>query len=371
MSKLKILQVVAALHIGGAERVVQNLCRKLDRDRFEVNVVCLKSMGNVGDGLRQEGFNVSLLMQADESAGRIQRIRNLATMINDMEIDCVHTHGHADLFTAAPALLKNSKTALVHTFHFGNYPHVPFRTRIFEFVFARMASQLVSVSHRQREAVSRTYWIDKNRIEPVWNGIGDFKIESDTSRLRRELGIREGSTIVGAVGTLIKQKGYEQFLSVVQILCDLYSDIDFVIVGFGPLENALKKEATRLGIERRIIFTGLRDDAPKIMSMFDIFVSPSLWEAMPIVLLEALAVGAPIVATDVGDNALVLEDGVNGFVVPVGDQNAMVDRIGRLYSSTRLREEVGRSNRALFLEKFTASAMVRNYETIYRRVCRK
>lgn len=371
MTKLSVLQVVASMHLGGAERVVENLCRKLDPERFNVGVLCLKSLGLVGQSLVDDGYNVQLLKLPKEGGGKISRIRSVAAYVKAQEIDCVHTHGHADLLTAAPALFMNSQVSLIHTFHFGNYPHVARSTKMFEFLFSRWTSQLVAVSYRQRSEICRTYRIRKNRIETVWNGIEPILVERSPEEVRRELGLKQESIVVGSVGTLIEQKGFDAYLSIVAKICAMADNVEFVIVGFGPLEKKLKKSAAELGIEGKVVFAGLRDDVPEVMNSFDILVSPSLWEAMPIVLIEAMAVGLPIVATDVGDNSLVVENEVNGFIVPVGDGRGIADRIMRLCTSSELRAKMRYANKARFLDLFTADTMVQKYSDLYVSTCSK
>ena len=147
--------------------------------------------------------------------------------------------------------------------------------------------------------------------------------------------------------------------------------MQFVIVGEGPLRSVLEQRRRELGLEDTVVITGwIHNAAARAVPAFDVFFQPSRWEAMSIAILEAMASERAIVATRVGDNPHVLEDGVTGLLVNPGDVDGMVDALVRVGGRDR-RAELGQAARARFEQKFTLEHMIRAYETVYRDVVRR
>jgi glycosyltransferase involved in cell wall biosynthesis len=357
--------LASALDIGGAERVIANLARCLDRHMFTPTVCHLMDGGPVGDELIRDGYDV---VGVNRSSGRFERYlssRALRRLVVSRDIDLIHSHTHYALTDACLCSLSmGRRVKVVHTFHFGNYPHVPRRYQLLEGIGARMVDRLVAVGTEQAKRIGATYRLAPDRIDVVTNGVnvGAPSIDPEwCARIRRT-----HSVVVGTIATFIEQKGLPDLLRVAAEVCQRSADVLFVVVGDGPLRPAIEQQCRQLNLSERVLFTGSKPDAARTMlPLFDIFFQPSLWEAMSVVVLEAMAAALPVVATDVGDNRHVVVHGRTGFIVPRADVAAMAAMLARLVASPELRRTLGGRGQRRYAERYTVSHMTRNYERLY------
>lgn len=360
-----IMILASTLHIGGAEYVIANLARYLDRKRFKVTVCHLMERGQVGDEMLAEGIDV---VGAERSAHRLMKyfsFRDLNRVIRDRGIELVHSHTTYALTDAALCkLFGGGRPKLINTFHYGNYPHVPRRYLMMERVFSRVADRLVAVGIEQRETICRTHRLDSSQIGTVINGV-EMREQKPDPEWSRRLSDR-GAVVIGTICTFIEQKGLPDLLSVAEVLCRERKDVLFVVVGDGWMRPSVEARCRELGLADRVLFTGWKPSAATTMlPLFDIFFQPSLWEAMSMVILEAMAMAKPVVATDVGDNRHVIEHGSTGFIVPPRDIGRMVESLRGLVDSAARRREFGDRSRERCRERYTVQAMVDNYERMY------
>jgi glycosyltransferase involved in cell wall biosynthesis len=167
---------------------------------------------------------------------------------------------------------------------------------------------------------------------------------------------------------LSEQKGITHLLAAARTLLQAHPRLRFLIVGGGRLEAALRQEAQALGLEERVVFTGWRQDAAELMGVLDVFVMSSLWEAMPMVLLEAMGARRAIVATDVGDNRRVVADGRAGVVVPPKDSAALARAIEDVVSNPALAAGLREAAYDEYVARFSVGRMLANHETLYARI---
>lgn len=358
----------SALHIGGAERVIANLAKYLDRDCFDVTVCHLKEQGSIGAELKDLGYNVVGIPSVRKGWRRYFSFRMLAHVMKAHRIDLVHSHTtYALTDTSLCRLTRVSAVKLVHTFHFGNYPNYPRQYQMMEWFASRAADRLVAVGQEQLRAISKTYGLRADRLQPIVNGV-----EAVTPRPSELWGQRildKDRVVVGTICTFIEQKGLPDLLRVARELAASDEKAVFVVVGDGPLRAPIERECAALGLTDRVLFAGWQTDAAAaMMPLFDIFFQPSLWEAMSMVVLEAMAAGKPVVVTDVGDNRHVVRDAETGFVVPARDVNAMAAALRRLVRSASLRRDFGHAGRRRYEALYTVQAMTKRYEDLYLQV---
>jgi glycosyltransferase involved in cell wall biosynthesis len=213
---------------------------------------------------------------------------------------------------------------------------------------------------------------DESKITLIRNGVDltRFDAPPEPERLRRELGLPDGTPLVAVVSRLTRLKGLEQFLEAAAAISVRVPDARFLVVGeTNPAHVAylteLKAYAERLGVADRVIFTGLRTDVPTLLASVNVSVMPSLNEALSNVLLESMAAGAPTVATRVGGTPEALVDGVTGLLVPPGDSAALTDAIVRLLEDPAMAAHLGRAARQRIADTFSVTRMVRSTEEIY------
>jgi glycosyltransferase involved in cell wall biosynthesis len=209
------------------------------------------------------------------------------------------------------------------------------------------------------------------KIVRIYNGISAerFEVTAD-GRLRRELGLRNGTKLVGTVANLRQSKGYEFFIEAARKVLDLAPDTRFVAVGdIDPIiAKPLFDSIERLGLKERFLFLGFRTDVPEFLNELDVFVLPSVSEGFPLVALEAMASARPIIVTRSGGPEEIIEDGQTGFLVPPADSDALAEKICELLGSPERAAVLARAARAKLVSTFTLDKMIREYECLYERL---
>jgi glycosyltransferase involved in cell wall biosynthesis len=356
--------VATSLWIGGAETVMRHLAHAMDRRRFNVTVCCLKERGQVGDELFQEGIDiVGIPKRTPSDAGYLSFIK-LLKIVRAKRISVLHTHTYHALVDSCLCKLLMPRLRVIHTFHFGNYPHTRSSVIWMERIFSRVADKLIAVGDVQRRQIQAFYGFSDGRIRTIWNGV-KIRTGSGDPTFRRKLGA-EDCILIGTLATLIEQKGLSNLLDVAKAVRDSGRKAMFVIVGEGRLREELEAKRRTLGLEQTVILTGWVTNAADVaLPTFDIFFQPSLWEAMSMVILEAMAARRPIVATCVGENGYVIEDGVDGLLVQPRDIGGMATALGRLIDDAALRVRLGEAARAKVERQFTVERMTKGYEAVY------
>jgi glycosyltransferase involved in cell wall biosynthesis len=185
------------------------------------------------------------------------------------------------------------------------------------------------------------------------------------------LGISPTSILIGALGNLRPEKNLETFLLAARSIVDAIPSIEFLVIGDGPAANQLKQLANDLRLSQSVHFLGERPDVPDLLAALDILVMSSYTESFPNAILEAMAMGKPVVATNVGGIPEVVEEGQTGFLIPARDPKAIAERVLSLCRDSARRLQMGRAARARVESNFTVQAVTAKLETIYFRSLRE
>lgn len=203
----------------------------------------------------------------------------------------------------------------------------------------------------------------------VYEGIDPkLRPEKSVEEVRKELGLEESSFIIGTAGSLIKRKRVHLLLEVTASLTKTTRKVVCLIVGEGPEMEKLKKQAESLGISKRVFFTGFKTDAISYINAMDIFVLPSEKEGFSLVILEAMLMGNPVVASDIVGPSELVVDGETGFLVPSTDTAKLKEAVTRLINSDTLRREMGEKSRIRAIEKFNIRNYVEGVTSIFEKV---
>jgi glycosyltransferase involved in cell wall biosynthesis len=229
------------------------------------------------------------------------------------------------------------------------------------------AIDLICPVFKKQEDVLIRRGIAKNKIATLYKGINlrRFSENLGSKGLFEQLKLKKTEKIVITVASLIERKGIEYFLKAASIVLKINHETQFLIVGDGPLRRHLEDFSRQLSIEHKVHFLGSRNDVHAILSISDIFVLPSLSEALCIAIIEASAAGKPIVATKVAGNPEVVEEGVNGFLVAPRDSTALADAISQLLNNEPLVKNMGEEGKKIALRKFSIEKMINNYLNVY------
>lgn len=362
--KVNLMIVTRSLWIGGAETVIRHLAETIDRQRFNVTVCYLRQRGTIADELARAGVDIVGATDPESPGVDYLSFRKLRRVVLARRVDVLHTHTTHALVDSSLCKLLKPGLKLIHTFHFGNYPHTRPRIIWMERLFSRLADRLCAVGEVQRQQIRSLFGFADERIATVWNGVRLPALPGDAS-FRERVGAGD-RILIGTVATLIRQKGLFDLLTVAKLVQDSGREVLFAIVGEGELRTELEKRRSELGLEDTVVLTGwVTGAAEACLPALDVFFQPSLWEAMSVVILEAMAAAKPVVATRVGENGHVIEDGVDGVLVDPGDVQAMAAALIKVIDDGCLRSRLGNAARRKIEGRFTVEHMSREYERAY------
>jgi glycosyltransferase involved in cell wall biosynthesis len=242
---------------------------------------------------------------------------------------------------------------------------------------AKVTDQFIANSWAVKNFTAVQEGIPAHRFEVIYNGVGLSRFDrvGDTSAVRGKLGIKQDELLVGSIGRLVEQKGYQYLIEAAGMLREDRPDVRFVIVGgeghpSESVKGTLVKQVKELGLETTVIFAGVWRDIPQILVAFDLFVLPSLWEGFGIALVEAMAMRKAIVATRVDAIPEVVEDGISGLLVPPRDSKALAAAIAELLDDPFRRKQMGAAGRWRVESRFTSQIMTKKLESLYESLAR-
>lgn len=361
---IQVLIVNSTLHIGGAEQVAACLAGRLDRRTFAVGACYLKEPGLVAEQMWRAG--VDLVPVPGLRQGRRDYFTSfkLRRLIKKRRIQVIHTHDIHGLIDGSMCRLTTPGLRHVHTFHFGNYPHRRQRHRRIEGTLWRVPDAIVAVGRAQAATIRTFYGIPEHRLRVIWNGVDD-PLEQTTAEPLEQLR-NAGVPIIASISTLIAQKGLEYLLEAAALLRQWGERFLLVIAGDGELKEVLHAKSAALGLGGHVRFLGWVPQASaRLLPDCHIFVQSSLWEAMSIVVLEAMAAGKPIVVTTVGENPHVVLAGESGLTVPPADALALANSLLQLLHDKNMRTRLGQAARARYEDQFTVRHMIEAHERLY------
>lgn len=367
MPKLKLMQITHDLAIGGLQQIVVNLCRTIDRDRFAVSVLCLRSLGEFAPVVRAMGIEVLLLPQ---KPGRVDYLSFLkvAKILRERNIDIIHTHNTQPLIDGTLGALMSGVKTIVHTDHGRQFPDKK-RYMAAERVMSQFVYRIVGVSEPTSRDLITHEKIAPHKVMTIHNGIDvdAFAVNIDRQAMKRSLGIAKKGPVIGLGARLSAEKGITYLLKAMPALIRKHPDITLLIAGTGDAAPALMDETSALGIADHVVFAGPRLDMPNVLKVLDLYVLPSLREGLPTVLLEAMAAGCPLVATNVGGNAMAVRHGENGSLVAAQSPEALAAEILSLLGSTQTMSRYAEAGLRTVRERFSAAVMTARYQTLYLR----
>lgn len=344
---------------GGGQWSLYYLIKHLNKDIFHPIVLCPDD-GELAEKMRSVGADVIFL-----NVGRIRRlnpfvIKRLVSIIKDKNISLVHTDSTTENFYAGIAA-KIAGIPLV--WHIRTSEGEYFLDRVLSF----LSTKLILVADALK---SRFRWLEKTqKLVTIYNGIDleEFDSFSATpSSIRKESGIGESEILLACVGRIEKRKGQEYLISAMK-----HAD-NVKLIFAGKADEVYLRQITTLcedlNICDKIIFAGHRNDIPSFLRSIDIPVFPTLTEGFSRVLLEAMAAGRPVIATDVGGNSEAIIDGITGYVVPAKKPEALAHRINELTSNKEKRKRMGLSGRQRIEKGFAIERHAKAVEELYKEI---
>jgi glycosyltransferase involved in cell wall biosynthesis len=365
----RILLVIDEASVGGGQRHVLWLAEGLVRDGYEIAIAC-ERQGYLVDELRSIGIRHLPVDLGNHFS--VKSLFRMIRLIREFDPTVVHTHGGtAGVYGRSAARFLNRTT--VHTYHGIHYLHFEagWKKRIYLFLeqfLLRWTDAIICVANSDLELALNHNLAERGRAFVIVNGINLRQFRAPDKRGKRQWGRKRGVTIIGTVGRLHGQKGHRYLIQAVLEIVKQPEPVEFRIIGDGNLRSELELQVQTLGLQKVIRFLGSRTDIAAQLAQMDLFVLPSLWEGLPFVLLEAMAAGIPIIASEVDGVSEILEDGKDALLVPPRDPHSLAMAIVKLIHNKK--EAIHLATNALhkISERFDVKEMVRQTERVYRTV---
>ena len=290
----------------------------------------------------------------------------------------MHTHGARAGFYGRLAARWADTRIILSTVHSSiyNYPISRAKKRIYVFLdkmTSSLCDKLICVSKTVADELINRSKIHPQKIQVIHNGIdlAKFNVFSDTSYLREEFNLSKGQRVIGVIAMMDYWKGQRYLLEALPEIIKSFPNIRCLMVGDGPLREDLEQLAVDLNISQSCIFTGIRSNVAEILSILDILVLPSLGEAFPFILLEAMAMRCAIVASRVGGVEEIIEDGKTGLLVPPADSKTLAQAIKGLLLNQEKANQISSYAQKVVQEKFSLKQMISATEAVYEQIIKK
>ena len=370
---IRVLNIISDTNIGGAGRVILNYLRYTDKNQFETMVAIPK-----GSLLKQplEELGVTIY-EVDGLADRSfhkDDVKTLRELIKTVKPDLVHTHGAlsgriASRFCGVPVVYSRHSAFPVPA----KIKYPPGRW-VNKAVNEFFADHIIAVSPATMDNLTEG-GISEKKITVVMNGVAPVEETSAEERaaLKAELGIPEDACVFGILARIEDYKGHLYLVNAAKLLKEKgYTNFRVLIAGTGDFEQDVREAVIVSGVSDVVQMLGFRSDVKELLNICDCQLNASYGtEATSMALLEGMSLGLPSIVSDYGGNPWLVETGVNGYVFPTRDSNALADCMEQLMNSADRGRALGEKAREIFREGFTGEVFARNTEKVYLRVLKK
>ena len=362
-----ILWLIDGLGMGGAERLMEPYLRYLDKTKFNPRVCVLQERdGNpMAERIQQLGIPVDLL-----PISRLRQVNNIPRLREYMRqhhIHLVHTQLEFSntLGTIAARMQQIPALCTLHTFEEQNQTaKTTWHVRLMWQVLRGFSQQIIAVSEEVRQYHIRFARFAPDRIITLYNGIDLSRFQSSAGDIRSELGISEDTLVLLTIAVLREAKGIQYMIDAMPFIETAVPDVTYVVVGDGAYGPSLRQLAQEKN-DPHILFTGARQDIPELLAASDLFVLPTLLDALPTVLIEAMAAGKPIIATRVGGVPEIVEQGHNGLLVSPMQSKELAEACVQLLQDKPSRIEMGQLGQELARQRFDIHTQAKKLGNIY------
>ena len=375
---IRIAYILTPIEFGGAERVNLTFLRNVNRDRFDVFPILLTRPWENRNFFIEELrgmypiYKISVALRP-RSEGRdylriLRCIKNLYTVLSKGSFHLMHTHGYFADIIGMPVsrMLRIPHISTCHGF-ISNDRSLNMYNKLDRFSL-RYCDKVIAVSEELRDDLV-IHGIKESKIAVIENALGNLykagTLSQSRASKREQLKLAEDECVVGYAGRLSDEKGIHYLIEAGSILKGKGEAFKILIIGDGPKRKELENLAIEKGLEKEILFAGFQTNVGEWLPALDVFVLPSLTEGAPMALLEAMAVGIPIVATHVGGVPMILEDGVAGFLVAPANPEGLAEKLEVLLERPSLRSQLAEGARKAMERRPTVYEWCRQIESEY------
>jgi glycosyltransferase involved in cell wall biosynthesis len=365
-SPQRVLHVIDSLDLGGAQTLLLEICRNADRERFEVEVACMHGLGVFATEFEKAGIKVHSLSPAKWPP---LYIPNFPRLLRRLDPDVLHFHLFGSNLIAKPlAALAGKRTLIVHD-HCNDAGRGNPVMLFADALTNRLASKVIAVSRSIRDFLILHEGMNPDRVVTLSNGIDSQSFlpakEGQRALAKSALGLSSDAFVIGGMGRLVPQKNFSLFLDVAARVLAKNPSAVFVVAGTGSQEDELKAKAALLGINERVLFLGHVSDRLALYHAFDALLMTSDFEGTPMVLLEAMSCGLPVVASAVDGIAEVCSNGKDAILVAAGDEPRFASSVEYILRNPQIGRDLGKEARNAILERYEIRGLVTGIERVY------
>jgi glycosyltransferase involved in cell wall biosynthesis len=360
--KIRILYITSLLDKkGGAEKNLCDIVLNIDKHKFMPYVLAFKG-GELTEELETRGINVQVNgVSKLISYNALKKGKDLYYFLKKVKIQVIVTYHHdADIWAGIIARLAGVLVVISSRRDMGYQlakKHIWFYR-----IFSHLFSSFITVSEAVGLEISRREWIGQGRIKVIHNGLRTdlYSKKHDLQEVCKKYGISSTKTVIGIVASFRPVKGQMYLVEAINKIVKSYNDIQVVCVGDNETEyfSSVKSRIDELELQKYFLFTGVQQNIPEILSIFDIFVMPSVNEGFSNAIIEAMAAGKPVIAPDSGGNPEAVEHGKSGFLFKPCDSGSLAEALKKLINNKDLCQLMGREGRTRTGQLFTLDKMI-------------
>lgn len=378
MTRKKVMWLIKGLGIGGAERLLELALPYLDNSSFEYEVAYLLPHKNaLVPAFRQAGVPVFCLNHTRSYDARV--VPQLVRLFRDRQVDLLHLHLPYTGILGRVASRLAPVRAVVYTEH-NLWERYHWLTSAANRLTFGYNDAVIAVSDEVKHSIQSRYTFGgkqdgttagKPKLCTILNGVDTDQLLADSQdrdSVKPEFGIPDHHQLVVHVANFTPKKRHEDLVRAARLVIDQEPQVSFLLVGQGPLEPEIRAQIKQLNLTDNVILAGFRTDAPRLIGAADVFVLPSQFEGLPIAMLEAMALGRPVIASRVGGVPEVIQDGVDGLLIDPLCPDQLADRILAVINCKDLRVKLANNAVLKVREHFGVKRMVSSTEALYRSV---
>jgi len=362
--KINVLQLVEGLSWGGAEGKLLELINHMDPNRFNT-ILCSLGLGdNIKEKVEESGVNFLTLPR--KTRLDFNSLFKLVKLIKNKRIDIVMTTlFYADVIGAVAGKLAGVKA--IFSWETVSAPEWLIKRRLWPYRFTiRYCDRIISVSQATAKFLVEKRGVPENKVVVIPYGVNDKEYVMGSGKaVRKSLGLNVDDFIIGTVGRLHPQKGHKYLFEAAKILVQQYPQVRFLLVGDGEIKQELEDLVKNMNLQSNVLFLGYCTNVKDLLKAFDIFTLPSLYEGLPNAVLEAMAVGKPVVASAVDGILEAVVNGVTGLLVSPGNPEELKDAFIKLINNRELAKQMGENGRKRVENVFLLDKQVEAFQNLY------
>ena len=374
--RVKVAYIVYGFQMGGLERCVAHFVNHLDRNRFQPLIVCLGENGSAQEWITTSDVEIVALQKREGNDLRV--VKRLAEVLRSRSVDVVHSHNWGTLVETVLARRWAKVPGHLHAEHGQELDAMKIRgmkKRLRGIVRRWALSQadtVVVCADSVRDRVAEQCGFPHNRMQFIPNGVDrprSVAASSQRAVIRQQLGIQPSDIVIGSLSRLVPVKNFPTAIESISLAVRQDQRLHLILVGEGPETENLRICASSAGVAKHVHFVGRQDNVADWLETMDIYLNSSISEAMNMAILEAMSAGVPVIATDVGDNAALLNaDDSCGLIVPAANAKRMSKAILQLSGDEEMRTSISRQASARYDALFTRDRMVKAYSDAYQEI---